>query len=121
MVLLGLPQLASYVSALQGKSLNEVETLALEHVFNQDEIELLKKVCSLRYTLLAIADGYQTHLLANYTFELAQTFHGFYNGHKIVDENDVTISRSRLLLVWVVQNTLGLCLDLLGLSKPTKM
>jgi len=115
------PILTDYVARLQSKSLNEVDTELLEHTFDQDEVELLKKVCSLRYTLLSIADSYQTHLLANYTFELAQEFHAFYNSHKIVDDSDVTISRGRLLLVSIVRNTLGLCLDLLGLSKPSHM
>jgi arginyl-tRNA synthetase len=118
---LGNVDLADYVKKLQCKNLNEVETCVLEHVFNQDEIELLKKVCSLRYTLLSIAESYQTHLLANYTFELAQSFHSFYNSHKIVDESDLSISRSRLLLVSIVRNTIDLCLDLLGLSKPSNM
>ena len=115
------PLLADYATKLLNKNLNEVDTLLVENYFGQDEIELLKKVCSLRYTLLAIASTYQTHLLANYTFELAKDFHGYYNGHKIVDEEDAPLSRSRLLLLSIVRNTLCLCLDLLGLSKPDRM
>ncbi len=116
-----LPELKTYVEKLINKTLNAVDTAAIEHSFLDDEIFLLKKVCSLRYTLNTIAQTYQTHLLANYAFELAQTFHAYYNTHKIIDDKDFTISTSRLLLVSVIRNSLCVCLDLLGLSKPDKM
>jgi len=115
------PGLSDYAIKLLDKNLNEVDAMIVEEHFGQDEIEILKKVCSLRYILLTIAQTYQTHLLANYTFELAKEFHGYYNSHKIVDELNLAISRSRLLLLSIVRNTLSLCLDLLGITKPERM
>lgn len=118
---LSISELKSYVEKLINKNLNEVDTQDIEHSFLQDEISLLKKICSLRYTLYTIAQSYQSHLLANYSFELAQAFHVYYNNHRIINEQDIKMSASRLLLVAVLRNTIGVCLDLLGLSKPDKM
>lgn len=112
---------ADYVSKLFSHQLNEADVALVENDFSAEEIVLLKKICSLRHTLLTIAGTYQTHLLANYTFELAQELHAYYNGNKVVDEDDIKVSNSRLLLISIVRNTLGICLELLGLSKPEKM
>ena len=53
---LSCPLLVDYARQLLNKNLNEVGTAL-----------------------------YRTHLLENYTFELAKDCHGYYNGHKIVD------------------------------------
>lgn len=118
---LEVPALAEFVKKLINKTINEMDMAGMELSFDQDEIEILKKICSLRYILIAIANSYQTHLLANYTCDLAQVFHSYYNSHKIVDANSPDVSATRLLLVFVTKNTLSLCLDLLGLSKPDRM
>lgn len=118
---LEIPTLAEYVNKLINKTINEVDVFGLDLSFDQDEIEILKKICSLRYVLVSIANSYQTHLLANYTYELAQVFHTYYNSHKVVDASMPNISSSRLLLTFITKNTLSLCLTLLGISKPNKM
>lgn len=115
------PLFAEYVKKLQNKTMNEIDAAQVEYEFLQDEISLLKKIFSLRQVLFAISQTFQAHLLANYTFELSQAFHGYYAGHKIIDPLDVKISNSRLLLTCVVSNTLAICFDLLGISKPDKM
>ena len=91
-----------------------------EHI-TQNEIELLKKICSLESLLKTITKNYQTHLLAYYTLELAKSFHSYYNANKIIDPENIPVSQMRLLIVGLVRKTLGQCLDLLGLSKPEKM
>jgi arginyl-tRNA synthetase len=118
---LEVPSLTEFVKKLINKTINEMDMAGMELSFDQDEIEILKKICSLRYILISIANTHQTHLLANYTCDLAQVFHSYYNSHKIVDANSPDVSATRLLLVFVTKNTLSLCLDLLGLSKPDRM
>ncbi len=114
-------ELAEYVDMLLKRSINEVVTASIEHQFYADDIELLKKICSFRYVLIAIAQSYQAHLLANFTLELTKMFHAYYNANRIIDENALDVTRSRLLIISIVRNTLSICLDLLGLSKPDRM
>jgi arginyl-tRNA synthetase len=82
---------------------------------------LLIKIASLQDVLLSVQNTYQTHVLAYYTYELAQSFHNYYAFNRIIDTTDIKTSTKRLLLVLVVRNTLALCLNLQGLSQPEKM
>jgi len=86
-----------------------------------DEIELIKKVVSLRDILHSIESSYHTHLLSFYALELAQQFHAYYGKNKVIDASNPAVTQCRLSVLFVVHETLELCLDLLGLSKPEKM
>ncbi|EKD23432.1 MAG: hypothetical protein ACD_82C00042G0001, partial [uncultured bacterium] len=82
---------------------------------------LLKKIIQLKDILQNISQNLQTHVLAYYTVELATTFHSYYSKNRVIDLENIAQSRGRLLLIMELRNTLGLCLDILGLSKPEKM
>ena len=82
---------------------------------------LIKKIISLKYTLETITKNYQTHILTYYTLELAHAFHSYYSKHKVIDMENMSESRSRLLLIMTIKNTLELCLNLLGISAPESM
>jgi len=99
----------------------ELKNIEISTDLSQDEINVLKKICSLEEVLRVIEQSYQTHMLSYYAIELAKTFHNYYARNKIIDANNIEQSKTRLFLVQLVRNTLGICLDLLGLSKPEKM
>lgn len=86
-----------------------------------DERTILKKLLSLHEILGNITLHYQTHILAYYVIELAHLFHRYYAHHRIIDAQQREQSRSRLALIQIIGTTLGVCLDLLGLTKPTSM
>lgn len=86
-----------------------------------DDKLILKKIVVLKTLLLQITHNYQTHLLAYYVVELAQAFHRYYGKHRIVDMTDVSVSRGRLLLVSLVKESMGLCMQLMGIQLPEKM
>lgn len=85
------------------------------------EQQLLKKISSLKELLESIQHSYQTHQLAYYTIELAQAFHAYYSHHKVIDTENIAQSRARLILIELVEHTLKVCFDLLGISAPEKM
>ncbi len=100
----------------------------LDHINENDtqyitdrEALLLKKIISLKSLLKNITLNYQTHLLSYYTIELAQAFHSYYGAHRIIDIDNINQTKGRLLLVKLIQNTLGDCFDLLGISAPQSM
>ncbi|MFC1854701.1 arginine--tRNA ligase, partial [Candidatus Dependentiae bacterium] len=116
-----IPELKANVKKLMNGSLDEASEAPHLHDITNDEISILKKLCSLRSILLSIASTYQTHLLSVYALELAKLFHSYYNSHQIIDKNNIPQSNCRLMMVTIVRNALALTLDLLGLSKPKKM
>jgi arginyl-tRNA synthetase len=71
--------------------------------------------------LKVIAQSYQTHVLAYYVFELTHKFHNYYANNRIVDLENIPLSKSRLFLVFLMRNMLQMNFDLLGISKPERM
>lgn len=90
-------------------------------IFTQEEVVLLKKTLGLATALNAVTKQYATHVLAQYALELAQVFHTFYTNNKVIDIAQPETSSRRLLLVHVVNKTLGLTIDLLGLTRRESM
>ncbi len=81
---------------------------------------LVKKIIALRALLLTIDTSYQTHLVAYYTYELAHQFHAYYNSSKALVD-DVAQTKNNLFVIIIMQQTFGLCFDLMGISSPKKM
>lgn len=101
----------------QGRTLLASEKAELDAA----DIAIMKKICQLPDILNSIGTSYHTHLLAVYALELSGQFHSFYNASRIIDEQNLERSQTRLALTQLVRNTLSLVLDLLGLSQPEKM
>lgn len=85
------------------------------------EALIIKKIASLKSLLKTISVNMHTHLLANYSIELAMLFHKYYTHNRVIDLDNKAQSRSRLLLMTLVRDTFGTTFDLLGISKPEKM
>ena len=67
------------------------------------------------------AEKRMPHRITNYIFDLASSFHSFYNADKVLDAEHVDRSKARLALVKAVQITLKNALTLIGVSAPEKM
>ena len=107
-------------NAKKEENLQNIKIKDLDNLSAADDL-LIKKIATLKDTLLTIDATYQTHLLAYYTLELAQSFNRYYNKNRVIDLSNTPLSRARLALTMIVSTTLGLCLDLMELSKPERM
>ena len=106
--------------AQRESTLDTISAHNLSDLTARDDL-LIKKIVVLKETLETIARTHQTHLLAYYTFELAQLFNRYYAKNRVIDLHNISLTKARLALIIIVQRTLSLCLDLLGISKPEKM
>lgn len=107
---------------------NAAKEPKLEHITAKDLVHLtpaddflIKKITVLKDILTTINTTHYTHLLAYYTHELAQAFNRYYSKNRVIDLANIPVSRARLAVVTIMRTTLGLCLDLMGLSKPERM
>ena len=85
-----------------------------------EELELLR---ALRQFPLIVALGgkaQEPYVILQYLQDLATSFHSFYNKHRVVTD-DVSLTKSRLVLVGCVRIVLANGLKLLGVSLPKKM
>ncbi|MBM4761578.1 arginine--tRNA ligase [Bacillus sp. B15-48] len=87
----------------------------------EKEVDLLKKLGEFPQAVAEAAEKRVPHRVPNYIFELASTFHSFYNAEKVLDLEEKERTAARLSLIKSVQITLQNALDLIGVSAPEKM
>ena len=92
-------------------------TLALS---DPAEFALSKKLLQFGETVPVTLDDFRPNLLANYLYELANTFHGFYEACPVLKSEGAT-RESRLALCELTARVLREGLGLLGIRVPERM
>ncbi|MFE8697834.1 arginine--tRNA ligase [Cytobacillus sp. FJAT-53684] len=87
----------------------------------EKEMEVLKKLGEFPQAVGEAAGKRLPHRITNYIFELASTFHSFYNAEKVLDADYPERTKARLALIKAVQISLKNALALIGVSAPEKM
>jgi len=87
----------------------------------EKEIDVLKKLGEFPQVVAEAAQKRLPHRITNYIFDLASTFHSFYNAEKVLDLEHPERTMARLGLIKAVQITLKNALTLIGVSAPEKM
>lgn len=92
----------------------------LNYQLNDDEKEILRNLNKYSDIVESSASEYAPHHIANYLYELAQSFNTFYANHKIITDS-VEQAQLRLLLVSAVAYTIQNGLSLLGIQTVEQM
>ncbi|MCM3093942.1 MULTISPECIES: arginine--tRNA ligase [unclassified Cytobacillus] len=87
----------------------------------EKEIDVLKKIGEFPQAVGEAAQKRMPHRITNYIYELASSFHSFYNAEKVLDAENPERTKARLALIKAVQTTLKNALKLIGVSAPEKM
>src|SRR5205809_132194 len=84
------------------------------------EINLAKRLCQFAEIVPQVLNDFRPNILANYLFELANSFHTFYEACPVL-KSDEPARSSRLALCDLTGRVLHRGLDLLGIKVPEKM
>lgn len=84
------------------------------------ELNLAKRLCQFAEIVPTILNGFRPNVLANYLFELANSFHSFYEACPVL-KTDEPARGTRLALCELTARILQRGLDLLGIQVPEKM
>ena len=84
------------------------------------ELRLAKKLAQFAETVPAVLEDFRPNLLANYLYELANDFHGFYEACPVLKAAD-PVRSTRLTLCRVTAQTLRTGLGLMGIEVPERM
>jgi arginyl-tRNA synthetase len=87
---------------------------------NSAEINLAKRVCQFAEVVPQVLNDFRPNILANYLFEVANSFHAFYEACPVLKSEEPARS-SRLALCELTARVLHRGLDLLGIQVPEKM
>jgi len=103
-----------------GIKINENDQVDLNLLNADEELALIKKLSVLKDVLKRSAVSWKPHLLTTYLYDLASTFHKYYTVHRIIVD-DISLSKSRLMLIDSTRIVLNNTLNLLGISSPESM
>jgi arginyl-tRNA synthetase len=84
------------------------------------ETTLAKRLCQFAEIVPQVLNDFRPNILANYLFELANSFHTFYEACPVL-KSDEPLRSSRLSLCDLAGRVLQRGLDLLGIKVPEKM
>ena len=86
----------------------------------KEELELIKKLSQFSYILNVCLNTLDPYMVTVYLQELAESFHRFYDSHRVLGE-DQRLTKARLTLIEAIRIIIACGLDLLGVSKPQTM
>ena len=87
---------------------------------DRSEINLAKRLCQFAEIVPQLLNDFRPNILANYLFELANSFHTFYEACPVL-KSEEPVRSSRLALCDLSGRVLQRGLDLLGIKVPEKM
>src|SRR6184192_77275 len=100
-----------------GESAPSIGNLMLR---DPSEINLAKRLCQFAEIVPQVLNDFRPNILANYLFELANSFHTFYEACPVL-KADEPVRSSRLALCDLTGRVLQRGLKLLGIEVPEKM
>ncbi len=111
---------ARICSILRGSSVTIKGDLDLSVLKEKEELSLIKKLLEFEATLNICLVTCDPSMLTVYLQELAESFHKFYDLHRVLGQDDA-LTCARLALIKGVKIVLSCGLELLGVSQPESM
>lgn len=107
--------------ALVSKALARGKKCELHKIENDDEKRLVKKCIYLGSVIQQVAKTYEPHRLCAYLYELASSYHSFYEKYPVLTESDNSLLETRLAISDYVSKVLAKGMYLLGVAVIEKM
>ena len=115
-------RVCSVLRQLRERNLNMIEDLSALEEFLVEPSERTIVILLSRYpdVVEAACVSREPHQLTNFLRELATAFHGYYNAHKILVD-DESLRSARISLVTAIQQVIANGLGILGINAPREM
>lgn len=118
-----------YTHARISAILRRAESLGIDQSFDVNkvstlhpkELELVAKLIDFSSIIQQAAEEYAPSLVANYTYEVAKSYNGFYQEVNIFGEEDQEKICLRIALSKSVASVINLGMELLGIEVPERM
>jgi len=88
---------------------------------NKKEVLLIKELGNFNNILLDIEKSKEVNILSNYAYKISSILHSYYNETKIIDENNLELTKQRIALIKAFNITLKNVLNLLGIEAKEVM
>ncbi len=111
---------ARICSILRSSPVPVRQDVDLSALVEPEEMALVKKELQFPYILYVCLQTRDPYMVTVYLQELAETFHKFYDKHRVLGQSE-EITQARLALANATKIVLAAGLELLGVSLPEKM
>ena len=96
--------------------------MQLKHLLEKkEELNLIKHLVGFPDLVLEVSQNYQVQKLAVYSIRLADLFHKFYEGSRVLQAESEELELARVDLVKASKLVLGNALKLMGIEAPERM
>ncbi|MBR5859447.1 MAG: arginine--tRNA ligase [Clostridia bacterium] len=85
-----------------------------------EEAELIRKLCEFEDTVKRAANEFEPSIISRFALSVCTLFNQFYHNCRILGSGGET-EQFRLALTEAARNTLGICLDLLGIKRTEEI
>ena len=109
------------IQSILRKAKEQAFATAAPAIRSQEERKLVLHLLALPEAMAAAEAKRAPNILAEYAFELAQTFSRFYSEHHIMSETDTALRAARLGLCGLTLSVSTKVLGLLGIEVPARM
>ena len=92
-----------------------------ESLLSEKEIALIQQLAAFGTTVAQAGNDYNVSVIANYCYDLAKEFNGFYHDFQILKEPDEQKRAVRLALCECVAKVIKTGMGLLGIEVPERM
>lgn len=100
---------------------NSFDTTKMKKLNRPDELELIKQLDLFPDIVIAAAEHREPHRLCDYAKDLAAMFHKYYHDCALLNKRTKETTLARLYLIVCIKTVLAKCLQLIGVSSPSKM
>ena len=91
------------------------------HTFKEEiEYNIMNKLMNFEDVVIAAAEKKEPHLICNYVYDLAATFHSYYGNHKLITE-DKNYTEERIALLKAIKIVINNSLNLIGVIPREEM
>ena len=104
----------------EGLEIKPLAEVNLNELTSEAELDLIQMLAEYPEEIAECAQSREPHHLARYAYELAGSFHKFYNKCKVLDSGEES-AQARIKLVQACQQVLINVLEILGISAPKSM
>lgn len=88
---------------------------------SEREAELLRQLAAFPEVIATAAEREAPYRITQYVYDLAASLHSFYNAEKVINQDDLALTKARIALMNAVKVTLHNALNLIGVEAVEKM
>ena len=99
---------------------NDNKDFDITNIANESTLKLAKIILKFPDEIYESAKSLEVYTLLNYTYDVAAALHRFYYDNIVLEENE-SIRQERLTLIKAVKKVLGICFDIIGITKVERM